>query len=344
MITDVEKMQVVLDNPYILMTDMRLMTQDELAAVIALVADSKRPLLVIAEEVAPACVVGLLAWRDKGGPPVAAIHPPEYGHWRKAALEDLAILTGGRVIARDLGGSIAAVELRDLGSARQVRISSNQTVVTAGEGDPAMVAARRTQVARQHELAPENIERDKIKERLSKLSGGTAILLAGGATPVEQKRRLHLIEDAINAARAAIAEGVVPGGGLALLRVANQLDDLISRTEGHVQQGVRLLQRALHQPSHHIAANCGLDPKVVMRKALDAKPGFGLDARSGRFVDLVAAGIIDPVRVSYSAVRNAASVAGLILTTQTLIAKKPDYADPTAGPAMGGGAERLGRQ
>ena len=344
MITDVEKMQVVLDNPYILMTDMRLMTTDELAAVIALVEGSKRPLLVIAEEVAPTCVVGLLAWRDKGGPPVAAIHPPEYGHWRKAALEDLAILTGGRVIARDLGGSIAKVELRDLGSARQVRISSNQTVVTAGAGDPAMVAARRTQVARQHELAPENIERDKIKERLSKLSGGTAILLAGGATPVEQKRRLHLIEDAINAARAAIAEGVVPGGGLALLRVATELDALISRTEGHLQQGVRLLQRALHQPSHHIAANCGLDPKVVMRKALDAQPGFGLDARSGRFVDLVAAGIIDPVRVSYSAVRNAASVAGLILTTQTLIAKKPDHVDPTAGPALGGGAERLGRQ
>ena len=344
MITDVEKMHVVLDNPYILMTDQRLLTQEELAAVIALVADSKRPLLVIAEEVAPVCVIGLLTWRDKGGPTVAAIHPPEYGHWRKAALEDLAILTGGRVIARDLGGSIAAVQLRDLGQARQVRISSNQTVVTAGNGDPAMIAARRQQVARQHELAPENIERDKIKERLSKLSGGTAILLAGGATPVEQKRRLHLIEDAINAARAAIAEGVVPGGGLALLRVARELDELASRTEGHVQQGVKLLQRALHQPSHHIAANCGLDPQVVMRKALDAQPGVGLDARSGRFVDLVAAGIIDPVKVSYSAVRNAASVAGLILTTQTLIAKKPDYLDPTAGPALGGGAELLGRK
>ena len=343
MITDVEKMMVVLDNPYILMTDQRLMTQEELGAVIALVADSKRPLLVIAEEVAPACVIGLLTWRDKGGPPVAAIHPPEYGHWRKAALEDLAILTGGRVIARDLGGTIAAVQLRDLGSARHVRISSNQTVVTAGNGDAAMIEARRQQVSRQYELAPENIERDKIKERLSKLSGGTAVLLAGGATPVEQKRRLHLIEDAINAARAAIAEGVVPGGGLALLRVASELDDLASRTEGHVQQGVKLLQRALHQPLHHIAANCGLDPKVAVRKTLEGKAGFGLDARSGRFVDLVSAGIIDPVKVSYSAVRNAASVAGLILTTQTLIAKKPDYVDPTAGPATGGGAERLGR-
>ena len=343
MITDVEKMQVVLDNPYIMMTDQRLLTQEELGAVIALVADSKRPLLVIAEEVAPACVIGLLSWRDKGGATVAAIHPPEYGHWRKAALEDIAILTGGRVIARDLGGTIAAVQLRDLGSARQVRISSNQTLVTAGGGDADMIEARRQQVSRQYEVAPENIERDKIKERLSKLSGGTAVLLAGGATPVEQKRRVHLIEDAINAARAAIAEGVVPGGGLALLRVASELDKLASSTEGHVQQGVKLLQRALHQPMHHIAANCGLDPKVALRKTLEGKGSFGLDARSGRFVDLVEAGIIDPVKVSYSAVRNAASVAGLILTTQTLIAKKPDLLDPTAGPATGGGAERLGR-
>ena len=343
MITDIEKMQVVLDNPYILMTDQRLLSADEVVTLVALVADSKRPLLVIAEEVAPVCVIGLLSWRDKGGAPVAAIHPPEYGHWRKAALEDLAILTGGRVIARDLGGSIANVQLRDLGQARQVRISSNQTVVTAGNGDPALITARRHQVQRQHELAPENIERDKIKERLSKLSGGTAMLLAGGATPVEQKRRLHLIEDAINAARAAIAEGVVPGGGLALLRVADELEGLVGRTGGDLQQGVKLLQRALQQPAHHIAANRGLDPKVVMRKVLDSAPGVGLDARSGKFVDLVAAGIIDPVRVSYSAVRNAASVAGLILTTQTLVAKKPDMVDPTAGPATGGGAERLGR-
>lgn len=343
MITDVEKMQVVLEDPHILMTDQRLQTPDEVAGLVALVGDSKRPLLVIADEVAPACVVALLAWRDKGGPPVAAIHPPEYGHWRKAALEDLAILTGGRVIARDLGGTLAAAQRRDLGTARHVRISSNQTIVTAGGGDPALVAARRQQVTRQYELAPENIERDKIRERLSKLSGGTAMLLAGGATPVEQKRRLHLIEDSINAARAAIAEGVVPGGGLALLYAAGALDALVSRTEGHVQQGAKLLQKALSQPLHQIAANCGLDGQAAVRRALDSRPGVGLDARSGRQVDLAASGIIDPVKVSYSAVRHAASVAGLILTTQTLIAKKPDVIDPTAGPALGGGAERLGR-
>lgn len=344
MITDVEKMQVVLEQPLILMTDQRLQTQEEVGLLLALAAEAKRPLLIIADEVAPACIVTLLAWREKSGITVAAIHPPEYGHWRKAMLEDISILTGGRVIARDLGGSLGTVELRDLGRARQVRISSNQTVISAGGGDPALIAARRQQVARQHELAPPNIDKDKLKERLSKLSGGTALLQVGGATPVEQKRRLHLVEDAIHAARAAVAEGVVPGGGLAMLRVSTGLDAEVARSEGAVREGIRLLQRALQQPLRHIAANAGLDGPGAVRKALDSSPGIGLDARDGRFVDLAAVGIIDPVKVSYSAVRNAVSVAALILTTQTLIAKKPEDMDPTAGPALGGGAERLGRQ
>jgi chaperonin GroEL len=344
MVTDVERMQVVLDNPLILMTDQRLQTQEEVAALHTLVAPSKRPLLIIAEEVAPACVVTLLGWRDNGGVPVAAIHPPEYGHWRKAMLEDIAIVTGGRVIARELGGKLETTELRDLGSARQVRISANQTIITAGGGDPIVVAARRQQVARQYEVAPENVERDKFQVRLAKLSGGTALILAGGATPVEQKRRLHLIEDAIHAARAAIAEGVVPGGGMALLRASFELEGIVARTHGSVQQGAKLLRRALVKPLYHIAANCGLDAEAIVAEAVQAKEGMGLDARTGAFVSLMEAGIIDPVKVSYSAVRNAASVAGLILTTQTLIAKKPEMLDPTAGPALGAGAELLGRK
>jgi chaperonin GroEL len=325
MVTDLERMQVVLDNPLILMTDQRLQSVEEVAAIQALIAKSKRPLLIIAEEVAPACVVSLLAWGDNGGVPVAAIHPPEYGHWRKAMLEDIAIVTGGRVIARYLGGKL-------------------ETIITAGGGDPVGIAARRQQVARQYEMAPENVERDKYQVRLAKLSGGTAMILAGGATPVEQKRRLHLIEDAINAARAAIAEGVVPGGGMALLRVSSELEGIVSRTQGSVQQGARLLQRALMKPLFHIATNCGLNGEAIVAEAVRSRPGMGLDARTGAFVNLIEAGIIDPVKVSYSAVRNAASVAGLILTTQTLIAKKPETIDPTAGPALGGGAELFGRK
>lgn len=339
MVTDVERMQVVLDNPFILMTDHKIHSGEQLAGVISLVEKSDRPLLIIAEEVAPVVIMQLLARREKTNFKVAAIHPPEFGHWRKAMLEDIAITTGGRVISVDLGGRLEKAELQDLGAARQVRISASKTLITAGAGDPDRIAARRAQVMRQYEAAPENIERDKFQERIAKLSGGTAMILAGGATPVEQKRRTQLIEDAINATRAAIEEGIVPGGGFALLKAAPKLDDLIKGLDGSVRQGAELLQRALSRPLFHIAANAGLDAEAEVKKV--AKGANGLDARNGASVDLVKAGIVDPVKVCYSAVRNAASVAGLILTTQTLIAKKPDDYDPTAGPALGGGAELL---
>jgi chaperonin GroEL len=343
MVTDIERMQVVLDRPYILMTDLKLLTLDEVSAIRAVLNETSRPLLIIAEEVAPACVISLLSEQEKGGPRVAAIHPPDYGHWRKSMLEDLAIVTGGRVIARDLGGSIEQITPRDLGTARQVRISANQTVISAGGGDPLAITARRQQVQRQVELAPPNIERDKLEERLARLSGGSAIILAGGATPVEQRRHAQLIEDSINAARAAAEAGIVAGGGTALVHIAPQLGALMEQLSGSQRMGAAMLQSALEQPLAAIAANCGLEPVAVVARVKDAGLGYGLDARSGKIVDMLAAGIIDPVKVSMTALRNAASVAALILTTQTLIAKKPDQTDPTAGPALGGGAEKLGR-
>jgi chaperonin GroEL len=341
MVTDVEKMQVVLDNPFILMTDHKIRAGEQLAGAISLIEKSSRPLLIIAEDVAPPVIMQLLARREKGGFNVAAIHPPEFGHWRKAMLEDIAITTGGRVISVDLGGKLENVELHDLGSARQVRISASKTLITAGGGDQRKIVARREQIMRQYDAAPENIERDKFRERIAKLSGGTAMILAGGATPVEQKRRTQLIEDAINATRAAIEEGIVPGGGLALLRAAPQLDRLIGELKGGAKQGAELLQRSLSRPFYCIAANAGLNGDAETTKAAAGENDHGLDARNGTSVDLIEAGIIDPVKVCYNAVRNAVSVAGLILTTQTLIAKKPDNFDPTAGPALGGGAELL---
>ncbi len=341
MVTDVEKMQVVLDNPFILMTDHKIQTMDQLNGVIALIEKSGRPLLIIGEEVAPNVIMQLLARREKTNFKVAAIHPPEYGHWRKAMLEDIAITTGGRVIAADLGGVLEKAELQDLGSARQVRISAAKTLITAGKGDAKKISARREQVMRQYDAAPENIERDKFQERIAKLSGGTAMILAGGATPVEQKRRTQLIEDAINATRAAIEEGVVPGGGIALLKAAPHLDATIKGLKGSVKQGAEMLQSALSRPLYYIAFNAGLRAEAEVSKAAKSKNGHGLDARNGASVDMMKSGIIDPVKVAYTAVRNAASVAGLILTTQTLIAKKPDDYDPTAGPAWGGGAELL---
>jgi chaperonin GroEL len=341
MVTDVERMQVVLDEPFILMTDHKIVAMEQLNGVLSMIEKSGRPLLIIAEEVAAPVIMQLLSRREKTNFKVAAIHPPEYGHWRKAMLEDIAIATGGKVISVDLGGKIEHSEVSDLGSARQVRISASKTLITAGRGEPRKVSARREQVMRQYDVAPENIERDKFQERIAKLSGGTALILAGGATPVEQKRRTQSIEDAINATRAAIEEGVVPGGGVALLKIAPQLDDTIKGMKGSSKQGAELLQRALSRPLFYIAANAGLDGEGEVAKATRSKNGHGLDARNGAFVDMVESGIIDPVKVAYSAVRNAASVAGLILTTQTLIAKKPDDYDPTAGPARGGGAERL---
>jgi chaperonin GroEL len=325
------------------MTDQKIQSIDELTGVFSLIEKSHRPLLIIAEEVAPPVIMMLLSRREKNNFKVAAIHPPEYGHWRKAMLDDIAVTTGGKVISRDLGGAVERARLEDLGSARQVRISSTKTLITAGNGKPKEIQARRDQVSRQFDAAPENVERDKFQERLAKLSGGTAMILAGGATPVEQKRRAQLIEDSINATRAAIEEGIVPGGGVALMRVAPELDALIKKLKGAAKQGAILVQRSLSHPFACIVSNSGRDSAAAVAQVAKASNGHGFDARSGETVDMVKAGIIDPVKVSYCAVRNAGSVAALILTTQTLIAKKPDDYDITAGPARGGGAELLGR-
>jgi chaperonin GroEL len=341
MVTDIERMQAVLDEPNILMTDLKLQSEADVDAIERLIDERRRPLLVIAEEVSPACVVRLLRRRDRGLPPVAAIHPPEYGHWRKAMLEDIAILTGGRVVARDLGGRLADVEPRDLGGARQVRIGSDFTMIIAGAGDPTAIEARRRQVARQIELAPPNVEHDKLEVRLAKLSGGSAIIHAGGATSVERRRRAQLAEDAVCATRAAIEEGVAAGGGTALLQAAPALSRLETELSPSAWWGAALVRHALARPLATIAANAGLDPEVVVAHVGAAPAGTGLDVRTGRFCDLFAAGVVDPARVGIVALRNAASVAGLILTTDTLIADKPDREDPTAGPAHGGGAERL---
>ncbi|MEO8715588.1 MAG: molecular chaperone GroEL [Acetobacteraceae bacterium] len=343
MVTDVERMTVVLDEPDILMTDLKLTTEAELEAIERLVEGRRRPLLIIAEEVAPARIIRLLRRRDRDAQPVAAIHPPDYGHWRKSMLEDLAIVTGGRVIARDLGGRLEAIEAADLGSARQVRVSSDLTTIVAGRGGADAVAARRTQVLRQIELAPPNVERDKLETRLAKLSSGSAIIYAGGATPVEQKRRAQLIEDAVNATRAALAEGIVAGGGAALLHAALALGRLESELGPVAWQGAALVQHALAAPLMTIAANAGMDAPAIVARVAAAPSGTGLDVQSGKIVDLFAAGVVDPVKVGVTALRNAASVASLILTTDTLIASRPEYIDPTAGPALGGGAELLGR-
>ncbi|WP_454625230.1 chaperonin GroEL [Bradyrhizobium cenepequi] len=341
MVTDVEKMEVVLDQPYILLTDLKIKTPTELAGVRAAVEATRRPLVIVAEEIAPEVVATLLGDSNRGK--VLVVNPPDYGHWRKAMMDDLAIVTGGRVIARDLGAKLAEVVLGDLGTARQVRASARETVIIRGGGDEVAIAARRQQVARQHELAPPNIEQDKLRERLAKLSGGTAVIFAGGVTPVEQKRTLQLIDDALSATRAAAEEGIVPGGGTALAQCAPVVARVLGNINGDLGEGIRLVRETLSRPAAFIARNAGHNPDRVVAELLGSPAGTGFDAASGAFTDMISAGIVDPVRVTYTALQNAASVATLVLTTNTLVADVPEYVDPTAGPALGGGAERLGR-
>ena len=343
MVTDVEKMLAVLDDPFILMTDRKISSPAQIEGIRAQVSETGRPLLIIADEVSPSTVVELLKAREANGVQVAAIHPPDYGHWRKAMLEDLAIVTGGRVIAQDLGSELEDVMLADLGSAEQIRVSASETSIKNGGGDSEAIRARRAQVSRQHDEAPQNVERDKYVQRLARLSGGTATILAGGATPVEQKRRVQLIEDALNAARAAAEEGVVAGGGTALVQLAPRLDELLHSDQysDNVKTGIRLVQQVMSHPLRRIIENCGRDAQAIVNQVADARAGVGFNARTGVIENLLDAGVMDPVKVTYTALRNAASVASLILTTQTLIADRPEYEDPTAGPAMGGGGELL---
>lgn len=342
MVTDQEKMEAVLERPLILMTDLKIKEPSALDAVRAIADEAGRPLLIVAEEVSPEVVVTLLGKQGPGK--YLIVHPPEYGHWRKAMMEDLAIITGGRVIARDLGGRLEDISAEDLGIAERVKTSASYTTVIRGSGDHGAIAARRAQVQRQYEAAPPNIEQDKLRERLAKLSGGTAVLYAGGVTPVEQKRTIQLIEDSLNAVRAASEEGVVAGGGSALAQIAPVLDHVLASVDGDVAEGVRLVRSILSKPLWRIAVNAGSDPEAIVAEVTRVNGGYGYNAASGKYQNMVEAGIIDPVRVTYTALRNAASVATLILTTETLIGDlAEDEEDPTAGPALGGGAEKLGR-
>ena len=342
MVTDVERMEAVLDNPYILLTDLKIKQPGELDGIRQAVATTGRPLVIMAEEISPDVVVSLLSQDGKGR--ILVVHPPEYGHWRKAMMEDIAILIGGRVIARDLGGKLEETVLEDLGQAEQVRASASETIISRGAGDADAIKARRAQVTRQYHEAPPNIEQDKLQERLAKLTGGTAVIFAGGVTPVEQKRRVQLIDDALSAARAAAAEGVVPGGGTALAQSAPVLEPLLGQVNGDVGSGVRLVQSVLTKPVACIAGNAGHDPRAVVDRVVQAPAGTGFDATRETFTDMEEAGVIDPVRVTYTALQNAASVANLVLTTHTLVGDMSEHHDPTEGPALGGGAEHLGRE
>jgi len=343
MTTDPSSLTANLENPAILLTDHRMPSAEPILRILELLRPSNRPLLIVADEIAPEVIAAIMQVRQRGEGTAVAINPPEYGHWRKAMMEDLGIMTGARVIARDLGGRIEDVTLDDLGSAASARISASQTAVGGCHGNAAAIEGRRKLVKKLWEDAPQNIERDKLSERLSKLTRGTALITVGGATPVEQKRAAQLIEDGLNAARAAMEEGIVAGGGTALVQVAKSLDRLLAETQGDEQEGIRLVQGAITRPLAIIAGNAGADGDAVVARVAGEAAGVGFDASGGSFANLFDAGVIDPVKVTYTALQNAVSVAKLILTTHTLIVDLPEGTDPTAGPARGGGAELYGR-
>ncbi|WP_374547657.1 molecular chaperone GroEL [Rhodoblastus sp.] len=341
MVTDQEKMEAVLERPFILLTDLKIKDPASLDKARAIADAAGRPLLIVAEEVSPEVIVNLVSKSGVGK--YLVVHPPEYGHWRKALLEDMAIMTGGQVVARDLGGRIEDVTEETLGSAASVRTSATHTLIVRGGGDAAAVVARRAQVQRQLDVSAPNIDQDKLRERVAKLSGGAAVLYAGGRTPVEQKRTVQLLEDSLNAVRAAAEEGVVAGGGTALAQVGHVLDPVLAGAAGDVAEGVRLVKSILTCPLKQIALNAGADCEKVVAEATGQNAGYGYNAARGVFQDMFEAGVIDPVRVTTTALGNAASVAVLILTTETLVADLPMEVDPTAGPSRGGGAEKLGR-
>jgi chaperonin GroEL len=342
MVTDLDAMRAVVLNPYIVLTDIKMKSPSQLDAAKAIAAEDGRPLVIISEETSPEVLLTLLG---KDGPgKFLVVHPPEFGHWRRNMMEDLAILTGGKVLARDLGDTLEAITRLDMGSAERIEATNSDTMIIRGHGDPQAIAARRAQVQRLYEVAPPNIDKDKLQERLAKLCGGTATIFAGGVTPVEQKRTIQLIEDSLNAVRAASDEGVLVGGGVALARIAPSLAELALAEEGDVRRGIELVQSVLTLPLARIAFNAGAEPNDVVRKVCALHGDHGYNAATGTYQDLMKSGVIDPVRVTYSALMNAGSVATLILTTETLIADLAEDEDPTAGAALGGGAEKLGRK
>ena len=341
MATNSERTLAALDNPYLLMTDQRINSLAQIERIMIAVQSVGGSLLIIAEDISGEVVAALLA-ASSAETPIVAIHPPEYGKWRQAGVEDLAILTGGRVIARETGGRLETAGLNDLGRARQAIVSAQRTVITGGAGDPDQIAARRELISRQLADASEQpTELDKLKERLAKLCGGSAVIRVGGASLSEQRRRSQLIENAVNAAHAALEEGILPGGGTALLKAASELQDLIDSSSGDVKEGVRIVQRALTEPLRCIAENCGVDPDQTEQRLANAGDEIGFNARTGVFENLIENGVIDPVRTSCTALRSATSVAGLLLTTNTVIVTRPDYVDATVGAARGGGMEDI---
>ena len=339
MATDTDKMEAVLDNPYILITDKKISNIQEILPLLEQVVQAGRKLLIIAEDVEGEAMATLVVNKLRGTFTCVAVKAPGFGDRRKAMLQDIAILTGGQVITEELGYELKTATMDMLGSARQVKVDKDNTVIVEGAGNPQEIAARVASIRAQIGETTSDYDREKLQERLAKLAGGVAVIQVGAATEIEMKERKLRIEDALAATRAAVEEGIVPGGGTALLSVIPNVQAILPKYNGDAKTGVQIVLRALEEPVRQIAANAGVEGSVIVDKIKRAKkPGYGYDALNDRYVDMTEAGIIDPTKVTRSALQNAASVAATVLTTESLVADIPEKnpAPAPADPGMGG--------
>jgi len=339
MVTDTEKMEAVMDDALILITDKKISAIQELLPLLEQVVQSGKKLVIIAEDVEGEALSTLIVNRLRGTLNVACVKAPGFGDRRKEMLQDIAILTGGTVISSEVGLELKEAQLFQLGQARQVKITKENTIIVDGAGDPAAIQARVNQIKSQIEVTTSEYDREKLTERLAKLAGGVAVIKVGAATEVEMKEKKLRIEDALNATRAAVEEGIVAGGGTAYVNAIPAVEKLIAKVDGDEKTGVRIIAKALTEPVKQIATNAGIDGSVVLEKIKNArKTGYGFDAYNETYVDMIAAGIVDPTKVTRSALQNAASIAATLLTTESLVADKPAPAAPAAPamPDMGG--------
>ena len=336
MATDMEKMEANLDNPYILITDKKISNIQEILPILEQIVQSGAKLLIIAEDIEGEALTTLIVNKLRGTFNVVAVKAPGYGDRRKEMLKDIAILTGGQVISEELGLSLAEAQITDLGRAKSVKVQKENTIIVDGEGNSEEIAGRVAQIKAQIEETTSDFDREKLQERLAKMAGGVAVIRVGAATEPEMQEKKLRMEDALNATRAAVEEGIIAGGGSAYIHASKEVAKLVATLDGDEKTGANIILKALEAPLYTIAANAGLEGSVIVNKVRESEPGTGFDAYKGEYVEMVTAGILDPAKVTRSALQNATSVASTLLTTESVVANiKEDAPAMPANPGMG---------